>query len=298
MKINGLKNNYYLAFNDVWIVIDGFTDNTSLLEIVVTNLTTGISLKEFQLSPSPDNDFEFNICIPVRNLFPKTDHINVNSLQSFKLDFKVKFEDTNIADEVFTIERYFVRGGRNKSAGSEWFLTPSQELIIGKWIEWRGITLPGYAKRIQANLIVDYVPTSSFKIPNPSCDYKILKFLNSLGGYQFFLFEKWEIKRPTKAGKKIIKKTNRLRSDNFKNTSIENSRTIEFHSFTPWEIQEVFAELVDSPEVFLFHPEGNDNESKWELLELENNESIENNWTRKYENKVEYSFSNYFNKII
>lgn len=298
MTITGLENNYYLAFNDIWISVNGFAETTSLLKIVVSNLTTGITLKEFELSPSPDNDFDFNICIPVRNLFPDTDHVNVNSLQSFKFDFIAKFEDTTNPDEAQSIEKYFVRGGRNKSAGSEWFLNPSQELIIGKWIEWRGITLPGYAKRIQGNLIVDYVPTSSFKVPNPSCDFKILKFLNSIGGYQFFLFEKWEIKRPTKAGKTINKKTNRLRSDNFKNATIENSRTIEFQTFTSWEIQDVFTELVESPEVFLFHPEGDDEKSNWELLQLENNESIENNWTRKYENKIEFSFSNYYNKSI
>lgn len=294
MVIHGLQNNYYLAFNNNWILINGFTEAVSILEIVVTNLTTGIPLKAFELSPSPDNDFDFNICVPVRFLLPESNHIAVNSLQKFKIDFTAKFEDSSIPDEALSLEKFFVRGGRNKSAGTEWFLTSSQELIIGKWIEWRGINLPGFAKKIQGSLIVDFIPVTSFKIPNPSCDYKILKFRNSLGGYQFFLFEKWEIKKPTKAGKIITKKTNRLRADNFTNTGSDNSKTIEFQDFTSWEIQEVFSELVNSPEVYLYHPSGTDNESKWELLQLENNTSIENNWTRKYENKVEFSFSNYF----
>lgn len=298
MTVTGLENNYYLAFNDIWIAVNGFAQDVNILEIKVTNLTTGIALKEFELSPSPDNDFEFNICIPVRNLFPETDHININSLQSFKIDFKASFEDTAIPDETITIEKYFVRGGRNKQGINEWFLNPSEELLVGKWIDYVGITIPGYPQRIQGTSIVNYIPTTSYKVLKTSCDYKIVKFLNSLGGYQFFIFEKWEIKRPTKAGKLIKKKTNRLRKDNFRNVAIANSRTIVFHAFTPWEIQEIFSELVESPEVFLYNPSGTDNDSKWERLAIENNESIENNWTRKYENKVEFSFSNYYNKTV
>lgn len=296
MTITGLENNYYLAFNDIWIIVDGFADPVSLLEITVTNLNTGATVPVFELSPSPDNNFEFNICIPVKYMFPPTNHITVNSLQSFQVDFTAKFEDSTVPDATISLTKYFVRGGRNKSAAAEWFLSSSKELVVGKWIDWRGITLPGFAKRIQGSLIVDYIPESSFKIPNPSCDYKILKFLNSIGGYQYFIFEKYQIKTPTKKGKIITKRTNRLRSDNFKNSPTTSQRSIEFQTLTPWEIQEVFTELVNSPEVFLYHPEGNDDASKWELLELENNDSIENNWTRKYENKIEFSFANFYNK--
>ena len=302
MSIKGLENNYYLAFNDIWIIIDGFTKPVSLLEITVMNLTTGVSLPVFKLSPSPVNDFEFNICIPVKYLFPTTDHVNVNSLQSFKIDFKAKFHDTTIAEDNSSVTKYFVRGGRNKASNNQWYLSASQELIIGQWIEWRGITLPGNPKKIQGNSIVSYTPSSSFKMfTDAHCDYRILKFLNSIGGYQFFVFEKFQIKNKTKAGKTIPRKTNHLQADNFTHSSIENEKNIAFQTLTPFEIQDVFTELVNSPEVFLFSPDGPDsmdNESKWERLQVENNESIENNWTRKYENKIEFSFSNYIKKAL
>ncbi|WP_027378172.1 hypothetical protein [Chryseobacterium daeguense] len=301
MTITGLENNYYLSQNDIWITVNGFTDDTSYMELTVTNLTTGVALLPFNPSPSTNNDFEFNICIPVRNLFPPTDHINVNSLQEFKFDFKVKFEDTNIPDEIATVTKYFVRGGREKDGIAEWHLSASHELIVGKWIDWRGISLPGYPKRIQNNTIVNYVPTPEnthilYNVAN--CDYRIVKFLNSLGGYQYFVFEKFQIKAKTKTGKSISKISKRLRTDNFRNTGLTVDKTIEFETKTPFQIQDVFTELVLSPEVYLYNPAGNDNESQWQLLVLENNDSIEKNYTQQYDNKIEFSFSNYVNRTL
>lgn len=301
MEISGLENNYYLSLNDIWITVNGFSSTTNALIFTVTNLTIGKTILPLNLSPSPDNDFEFNICIPVRYLFPDTDNINVNSLQQFKFDFRIKFEDTTIPDDVLTIEKYFVRGGRDKNGKKEWYLSNSEELIIGKWIVWPGINIPGFAQRILNNQIVNYIPGPDkiYTFYNTSnCNYKIVKFLNSLGGYQYFVFESFVKKNKTKPGKTILKKTNRLRKDKFRNASISVNETIEFKTFTPFEVQNVFMELVNSPEVFLFNPDGDDNESKWILMQLESNESEENNYTRKYENKIEFSFSNYFNRIL
>lgn len=298
MTINGLENNYYLSQNDIWILINGIADPVSVLELKVTNLTTGKELPIFKLSPSPSNDFEFNICVPVSALFPQPDHIAVNTLQSFQFDFTVKFIDPEIADESTTITKYFVLGGRNKSGNAEWYLTPSQELIVGKWIEWSGVVLPGYPKRIQGGSIVDFVTANVYSKNLKDCDYKLLKFRNSIGGYQFFLFEKFEIKPKSRPGKTIPKTANRLRVDNFRNLPNETTRTIELFTKIPYEIQDVFSDLIDSNEVYLYNPTGSDDNAKWELLQLENNDSVENNYDRVYENKIEYSFSNYINKKI
>lgn len=299
MNITGLENNYYLSFNDIWIVVNGLTSDANILQVTFTNQTTGKSIPALELSPSPDNDFTFNVCVPVRYLFPAVDHISVNSLQQFQIEFNIKFEDITIPDETTSLTKFFVRGGRDKYSTAEWYLSASEELIVGKWIDWRGIVLPGYPKKIQGSTITDFVPTSSFKaFITSNCNYKIIKFLNSIGGYQYFVFERFEIKRKTKGGKTIPKRTSRLRADNFRNSSVSNERTIELQTYTPFEIQEVFIDLVDSPEIFLYNPDGDDDNSKWERLQIENNDSIENNWTRKYENKVEFSFSGYTNKIL
>lgn len=297
MTIIGLENNYYLSQNDIWITVNGFTNPISSLELTATNLTTSIALPPLKMASSPTNDFQFNISQVIRALMPKQNHISVNSLQNFQINFTAKFVDTEIADDVTDVFKYFVYGGRNKSGNKEWYLTASEELVIGKWIEWQGITLPGYAKRIQGSSIVDFVPSNPFiKSMVNNCEYKILKFRNSIGGYQYFIFEKFIFKTKSKSGKTIQKITNRLRVDNFQNLQSTDERTIELQTRTPFEIQEVFTELVISDEVYLFNPSGADDDAKWELLKKENNDSIENNYDRVYENKIEYSFSNYIVK--
>ncbi|RMZ58971.1 hypothetical protein D1632_15510 [Chryseobacterium nematophagum] len=299
MIITGLENNYYLSQNDIWITINGFTDIPDILELNVSNITTGVSLPLLRMSPSPDNEFRCNICIPVRALLPFPDHININSLQSFGFDFTVKFEDTNIADETISITKYFVLGGRNKNGKDEWYLTASQELIVGAWLEWRTVTLPGYAKRIQGNAIVDFIPTDKVVLNKPvGCDYKIIKFLNSLGGYQFYLFDKFQEKSRSKAGKTLSKITDRLRQHNVRNIEVNTERSIEFQTKTPFRAQSVITDLICSPEVLLYDPTGDDSDSSWLRLVIENNDSIENNWDRIYENKLEFSFSKYINRTI
>ena len=172
-------------------------------------------------------------------------------------------------------------------------------MVVGRWIEWNNIILPGYANRIQGTSIVEYVPNNSFyRNIHSNCDYKIVKFLNSLGGYQFYVFEKFEIKNKTKAGKQISQISERLRIDNTKNIGLESSRTIQFTSKTPFEIQSVITDLINSCEVLLFNPSGSDNDSKWERLQLENNESIENNYDMVYENEIEFSFPEYINRKL
>lgn len=299
MTIIGLENNYYLSMNDIWITVNGFTENTYVMEVSITNLITGKSLSDLKLSPSPDNEFAFNICLPVRALFPFPDHTIHNTLQSFQFDFNVKFENSNTPDESTTLSKFFILGGRKKNGKAEWYLSASEELIVGTWLEWLDIPLPGFANRIQGSTIVDYVPTNKLVLKSASkCDYKILKFLNSLGGYQYYLFEKFQEKPKSKPGKIIMNPTDRLRQDNFRNIEITTETTIEFQAKTPFAAQSVITDLISSPEILMYDPSGEDNDSKWQRLVLENNDSIENNWDRVYQNKIEFSFSSYINKKI
>lgn len=293
MTITGLENNYYLAGNDIWITVNNLGTNASMLEVTGTNITTSTSLPKIRMFPSPHADFNFNISQVIRALFPDFDHKTVNTLQEFKIDFRLKFTDS-APDDFQSLSRYFIRGGRNKNSNDEWFLTNNTELIVGTWIDWVGVMLPGFAKRIQGNTLVDFIPTQKQRIRIPNfCDYKIIKFLNSIGGIQYFVFEKYEIKPKVKPGKTISKITDRLRIDNFKNLPNTSERGITFFHKTPFESQAVISDLIESNEVYLYNPSGTNEDSKWERLIVESNDSIENNWDRVYDNKIDFSFSNY-----
>lgn len=292
MNVKGLDNDYYLTQNDIWVKVSDLTIETSVLELTVYNETTGASLKPFIMSPSPNREFVFNVCIPVRGLMPYPDHMNINSLQKFTLSFKFKKSDNTYEDDhAISITKFFILGGRNKQATKEWYLNPSEELVVGKWINWNGVTLPSFAKRIQGDEIVDFIPNETINIDLTTCNYKIIKFLNSLGGYQYFIFERYEKKTKSKAGKSVRVLNDRLRLDDFKNTKMNTDRSIEFYDETTKEAQIVIEDLVCSPEVLLYDESGDDEHSKWQRLIIENNEAIINNWQETYLNKISFSFS-------
>lgn len=292
MTISGLENNYYLSQNDIWIKVGGIVPKIAYLELAVKNLSTLKDLPALRLYPSPSNDFHFNICLPVRSLFPYPSHIVVNSLQFFEFTFTVKFDEESIPDEVLTMSKFFIRGGRNKNVNDEWYLSPSQELIVGRWIDW-GLYLPQFARRIQGALLVEFIPANQFKMKlRNNCNYKMIKFLNSLGGYQFYVFESFEIKTKSKSSKTISRIANRLREDNALNVGVDVERTIEFTAKTPFEIQDVITDLISSFEILMYNPDGTDDFASWDRLILESNDSIENNFDRVYENKLKFSFAN------
>ena len=303
MTIDGLYEDYYLTGNDIWLPVIEFDEGGEVkeLELTVTNLTTGATLPMFKFHPNPFGEFLFNISQIVRALMPLPNHIYPNSVQQFQFHFLGRYVDPAIPVQQQTIQKYFVRGGRNKDGDAKWNLETNQNLIVGKWIEWDGVTLPGTAYQKTGPNIIPLTPIPEVFI-RTGCDVKILKFSNSIGGYQYFVFDKWEIKEKNKESKIQRVPTDYLGWDNFRNLEIESERSIIFHARTPFEAQLVFKELAKSLEVYLWNP-GPANPSptrpqNWERLKLEGSESYENNWDRMYENKIEFGFSKYVtNKI-
>ena len=300
MTISGLENNYYLAQNDIWLRVDNFAKVPIRLELKVTNLNTGSTMPLFRLYADMNNVFRFNVCQTIRPIQPYPVASDNNTLSEYKLEFKVIFED-NTLEEV-ALERFFIRGGRDKNNIDEWYLSASYPLIIGKWVEWRGIILPGFAKRIQNNLIVDFIPSkaNTYNMILPSaCNAKIVRFLNSLGGYQFWVFETSEIQSKAKGQNVISQIPMRLRDDMFRNTGTDSTKQIVLKTKTPAELQPLIIDLISSPEVHLYDPSGNDEDSSWQRLQLSGtNEAVLNTNDMSYNNEIEYNLPSYINRNL
>jgi hypothetical protein len=200
------------------------------------------------------------------------------------------------------MEVFFLRGGVNRRGADNWYLSSSAPLIVGKWIEWSGVTLPGQASRIQADTIVPFIPSEDlvyrYFLPG-NCNYKIVKFLNSLGGYQFFLFEYNERELKTKPMGTLPVIADGLKFDNTRSLGIEEEETLNFKCKTPAEIQDVFLDLSKSIDVYLYHPDGNDEYSRWERLEIaSSNKAILNSLDMTYLNGISFKIPNYVNREL
>lgn len=302
MDILGLENNYYLAGNSIWIQISNFLKVPIRLELKVTNTNNSVSYPLLRLYPDQNNIFQCNISQAIRPLQPYPNHITLNALQNYELEFKVVFEDNT--SEIVTINRYFIRGGRPKNNVDEWYLTDGQKLVIGKWVEWRDIVLPSYANKIQGSIITNYIPpiSETYNMILPSrCNAKIIKFRNSLGGYQYWIFESWEIKIKAKGKNTIYQIPYRLRGDDSLNTGLDTSKEIILKSKAPAELQPIIIDLIQSSEVLMFNPEGGagiDVLSIWTRLELANNEAILNSNDMSYTNELTYILPDYVNRDL
>lgn len=295
MTVNGLENNYYLTQNDIWVVVNGFTNVVAKVILDFKNLITNQELNGFECSASPDNDCMFNACFVIRSLMPEPNHITNNNLQSFQIKITAKFQNTAIADEVQTITKYFVRGGKRKSGNDEYFIQ-NDFLVVGKWISggtsWTALSGP---QKILLNAIVeDNTYQNTIQVQErKGCEGILIKYLNSIGGYQYFYFDRYEDKLKTKASKPVQRIATRLRKDNFQNTGYEETLTRTLYAYSDKELQENFQDLVRSPHLFFYDPAGSDNDSKWHLIRLDDNTSDWNNYENVFENKVEFTLPNY-----
>lgn len=295
MTINGLENNYYLIQNDIWVVINGFTDIVSKVIIDFKNIITTEELKGFDCSASPDNDCVFNVCLPIRALMPEPDHVTNNNLQQFQIKITAKFKNATITDQVVTINKYFIRGGRNKLGVNEWYLNNNDFLVVGKWISggisWTALSGP---QKISGNSIIEDNTLPGVSVQErKSCKGILIKYLNSLGGYQYFYFDRYEDKSKSKTLKTVQRIATTLRKDNFQNIGYDETITRTLFVFTEKKLQENFIDLVRSPQLFFYNPSGDDNDSKWQLIRLDDNSSLWNNYENLYENKVEFTMPNY-----
>lgn len=300
MDISGLENNYYLAGNDVWIEVFNFPAVPLRLELECTNLNTGVTYPIFRLYANPDNVFRFNLSQTIRPLQPYPNHVTLNSIQKYSMEFTIVFDSE--PSEVTTLERYFIRGGREKNNIDEWYLSDGYKLFISKWVDWTGILLPNFANRIQSDIIVEYVPTpeDTYKmILTSRCNAKIIKFLNSLGGYQFWVFETSEIKPKTKSNGVISQIPRRLRDDVIRNIGTSTTKEITLKTKTPTELQPIILDLIESSEVLMYDPLGNDAKSRWHRLQLAStNDAILNTNDMSYTNEIDYIIPNYVNRDL
>lgn len=297
MDIIGLENNYYLSGNDIWIKVQNFPKIPVKLELQVTNTNTSKTTSILRIYPDLSNVFEFNLSQAIRPLQPNPDHTDINTLQNYEMVFTVIYDDETSDAE--TVDKYFIRGGRYKNNVDEWHLENGAKLIISKWVEW-GVPLPGFANKIQDQLILDYVPTASetYRMFLKTCNYKIIKFLNSLGGYQFWIFESNEEEIKAKPLDEVSITPSRLRDNIYRNIGSENTREITLKSKTPIDLQPIIMNLIGSNDILMYDPAGTDNESRWTRIILSGSpEAIINTTDRVYTNEIKFKLPT-FNRFL
>jgi hypothetical protein len=296
MTISNLNQNNYLIGNDLWVRINGLANPAKRLKLKVENLTNA---KKFDLIlyASPANEFLFNIVAPVRALFdaPIHDSDPLNTLARLKFTFDIEFLGA-FANDTQIVNKNFMRGFRQNKGYLENYINPESHLIVGKWLNYNINNISGidfdicdYVNFVFAiqKMNLNTIPFfNSEKIIIESCNYKIIKFLNSLGGYQYYVFEAYEIKDTAKPLKNIPKQINNFNDTAFQSLGTELNKEIEFYTETKSEDQVIISDLIKSFDVLMWDVES----EIWIKLVPNTNTTIFNTKDKMYKNKIKYDF--------
>lgn len=298
MILTGLENNYYLSNNDINVTVSGTSLPSVYIDVAARNETTGAEIGPLRPYPNLQNEYTFNICALVRSVMPEPDHVIINTLNLITI--RVTATLNNGTTENLTISRYFVWGGINKKATTEWYLTNSQPLKVGVWPVWPGITLPTGAYRIQGSAIVEYDPVDTWDVPTPNrCDCKIVRFLNRYGGYQYWVFESYTEIDDSKGGKSKLLPARKLRDNISRQLSVTSERQIVLRSNVPIIFADLMRDLQRSNDLYMYDPDGNDWASHWQRIELAGSNKLETNNVKGVINaEVTVNLPEYVNRLL
>lgn len=300
MTLTGLEQQNYFANNDIWIQIFGFVVAPTRVEINILNTSTGVTLPTLKIY-SPDGIFKCNISLAVRAVMPEPDHLIYNNANHIKITFTAVYQDAST--ESIVKDHVFVRGGRQRSGGDTWWINEDTPLLISKWVTWRGINLPDLPQKFTGGTIAPFWPSVDQTwemVAPPACDPVIVKFLNSLGGYQYWVFEWSEEEIKSKPIGSVARIAHRLDQDRIRPVGVSETRSLTLKTErVPQELQPILMDLMRSPDILIFDPQGVTNEGRWHRVEMDgNNKAVQNTQDKTYSNTLSVKLFSYINTTI
>lgn len=303
VTVDGLSSNGYVINNPIFLnlnfISSEINDELLFFTIKITDASTQENI-EIKIAPIPNNNtLKVDISDLVKAFFVKPKH-NENYLTSsffennrkvFNFFFTASF--FNYGSEFSVVHtlngKVFFRAGFDNNK------VVNQTLTQGTILR-RTETLPYWASyptaeysidsemKIVKNPLIDSVENKERRIAF-NCNNYYVKFLNSLGGYSYWLFQ----------GMTVNKTTTNLGYSNvfndFHDFGNKTKRTISLYSKVPARFYPLIEDLVESREIYLYNFEG----VTWQPIKNENNKTERNDIKKNYEVKLNFELISGYN---
>lgn len=250
-EVRGLNSEMYFINNPIFVEVR--TDEKKLLvEVTHNNVTRELLFDVY-------NDLVvFDLSILIKALMPLPHYDSIfeeqqskNILSNVRLNFH-KIDEDYDQELFFQTSHTFIRGGL--VVGNNIEVQDGAELIESDLVPiWNGY--PSYFAEIEgAEIVWQGLPpqnkTEVMKARN--CKGAYLGWLNSKGGYSFWLFEGWEMR--LKAGKTDIIDEYKVGYgyQGFQTTGNDSDYTLNIQSLIPVKYFNHIRSLVNSPDVWLY----------------------------------------------
>lgn len=306
--VTGLSGNGYYINNNIIVSLD--TDNAGaevlFYNIRITDASNPQKFQEVKVYPKQGNSLSVNISPMLKSLFKKPNHnINysgisqTNTFEKFNLRFESSFIVSGFPfSNILTINnKTFIRGGyrsnlQNRSSVIGRVLSPVETIPY-----WSGYPIAEYkivsGFNIEKNPFADSFTSKELRYFK-GCNPTYVKFLNSLGGYSYWLFEGLTNNTST---------SNAGYSNNFGEvTDFGNTvnRSMQLYSKVPARFYPMILDLIESPEIYVYN-NSIDSEKKDTFVRIINNNNSlsENDAKKSYEVKLNFEVvSNYNPEIL
>lgn len=296
MTVAGLENNGYYINNP--IVLEIYHPLLLRVEASILNQSNGKSAALPNLyADLPEYKVKFAIHNVVKGLFDLPAH-NEDYTSSSPLIMPSNSNKFSINLRAYTIEgdtdeigyqKTFIRGGNYNDESNQWVaantvISPTPTVPIFPGNPYAFYTLNAQHKVYKIN-------SSSIVLPNiqteiireKSCDGKYMAFLNSKGGYSYWMFDNWEEEHAA-ASLGVV-------SNGFNNRDLGQSYSGSFKVIgkIPKRFYALMRDLIFSPDIWLWEKDL----QSWKKVYSDGNKWVSNGERIAY--KVEYKFSDFNN---
>lgn len=302
LVVSGLNGNGYYINNDIYVDLSINDVNSQVLyyTIRLTNSSTAETSGDIKVYPKLDGTLKLNITPLVKSMFKvpthNTNYSNVITDNSNRELLNIR---VYVAFEVASVQSSYTQDFNSKSffrggeIGNKNNLTTSVGEVL-RVVEtlpyWSGYPTAEYkvtsGYNVEKNPLMDNVVDKELRITK-GCNHVYLKFLNSKGGYSYWLFEGLtENKGSSNAGY----------SNNFGvvlDYGNSVSPSIQTYSIVPKRFYPLMLDLIESSEIYLYE------DNNWERIINDNNKLDRKEYKKNYEVKLSFErVSNYNPQVL
>ena len=248
MIISGLSLNRYLVNNPIWVDISDAPE-TIYLTFSSVNQGTQTLIAPYVIKTF-NGKTSFDLSEIIKAMMNEPSHpvglLSGDILPSNATTFTLRFQDVEVPDEVL-ITKTFIRGG-DATMGSNLTLPANAVLKESPKIPvWEGFQSAKYYLNENNRIVYTNILTNSEieRMSVVNCNPLFLRFLNTRGGYSFWLFEEWEVNEKSKKTETIIRRGNPL------DLGMEMEYSLETTTRVNREYNATLSALLKSPEIYV-----------------------------------------------
>lgn len=273
--ITGLSGSRYYVNNPIWLECDVSDNPVDSFTMVISDGGTPIFQGKFYTF---ENKAYIDIAEIMKGLLPEPNHpvnpstgqvINTNSIsvQIYVLGFAPSIT--------------FYRGGEDSDRTNVQVPALAALIESAKIPVWTGYPSAKYYLNASNEIIYTNIipPSETEQRRVVNCNPVYLRFLNSKGGYSFWMFESWNIQKKTKKGDIIERRVNNL------DLGLEPSHTLNLSTRAEERYTQTLSALCESPEVYIYQIQN--------VVEEQNTSfQFSNEWTRIFNDGSSMEWNN------